>query len=367
MIQKQHNVPDVLREHVKRIRILEANNLVADGDWAYASGTFTNNWVDNTLVNVLSAEPAVSYLRTASGWAAVRGRVSEGDEGKSAFLLPASFRPPHNMWFTGDVSNGGIPAGFPFEQYFVPGLVGRVLVRTNGEVVPYLGGAGFGSYASSTLLDPFTAAAGPLVPNIWVNGFGAPYAYIGAGGFGRSGAGGDTGALYLGTDLFADSEVSVRIGSTIPDRIQLGLRCQYPSTDPTLLSYPPGFWLNIDIGSGADLSIFTQTVSGVIDFATFNAGSTPVFTNPTWAALDRLSFAINGTHFTVSRNGVVIFQAQVGIQHTPTFAAGLFGLGAQGGNGVQLVKDFYGGIQRNGPGDHTLGVSLDQIFFKTTD
>ncbi len=98
-------------------------------DWlpaldAWTAPTFTNSWANLGVANRNTA----GYFKDASGIVHLRGVISSGAIGTSAFTLPSGYR-PQNGEVRPVVTNNGTTDVF-----------GRVTIDSNGNVIPAVGG-----------------------------------------------------------------------------------------------------------------------------------------------------------------------------------------------------------------------------------
>lgn len=86
---------------------------------AWTAPTLINSWA-----NAAAPDGPAGYRKYSTNVVAIRGRITTGTLGTAAFVLPAGFRPANTLAFTTE-SNG---------------VVGRVDVYANGNVIPAVGG-----------------------------------------------------------------------------------------------------------------------------------------------------------------------------------------------------------------------------------
>lgn len=110
------------------------NNKTVGGAASVARAPFTTA---GALSNGWSANVACGYKRLNNGTVQIRGALiaSAASLGNVAFNIPAGYRPVQRMYFATSVINNST-------------LIGTVIVDTNGNVVPNVGGGSAGSIIS---------------------------------------------------------------------------------------------------------------------------------------------------------------------------------------------------------------------------
>jgi hypothetical protein len=340
-----------LREHRERIRQLEAN---PPGSGPLSGlivlGANLNHWGGNLALQALP-----------NNWVAMSGNFlwdgtlagSRLGEGQPALNIPSAYRPAHDLSFVAGVGLDqgtliSIPPNLPGSEPVGAGGSGHVIVRANGDVIPFISPLGMGAGMEFVADDFSTGVPNALLDsNDWADAGGPPgaLAYVG-GGVGIPPATPSTGdphtAVYLASGPYADGWCSAGMSG---NTTTLALGCHIQPQAPIFCNYPPGLWLRVDSGHFRIYAVSKR----LDDTGPHLLVDDPSFLPPI-GQIQRVWFGVaNNTFvvwFIVNSVGIEARDYNYSMFDDETQAAlremssGLFGLGVDGVSFENLADDF---------------------------
>lgn len=263
-------IPDthtILASQRERIRQLEANPSGGFSiPWTVVPfSAYQNGWAGDPSAGETDEyqDPDCAYMRDAGGFVSLRGRLftpTSGSlgggwfNGAKAFTLSSDVAPEYDQWFHCD---GSDPLGFTFD--FGDGG-SNLLVRANGEVIPFINQAGLSTGdprfqnptitfgGGHTILDPFQ----------WWNTPANDFGLVSGGGFGVVGGpigpGNNVAVLRGFNSQLGPTDVTVKwAGGT---QVILGLMVQPQSAvQRPSASLPDGFyWVLNGVTAGSSMA-----------------------------------------------------------------------------------------------------------------